>query len=323
MCVIAIQVLGYNILNASVPHKMIRGFVLKVVCVHTMYPCMTSLFPHCSEDLVQLGHRHGTVTSPYVRMEGVDTAVIARKMPHTDPLCQKFYFQAFFSPDLACPSKRDANDTICCTHDNLRFCVNMALENLHSSKVRIVLLARDQEEIMSLNLKGTFQMTGMKGDVIALVTVKKDAAPDAIKVQQLDLKDQSHQKLLAGTDICVVFESAMDKIPIVAKQLPKQAFMLTIADPKMDHSKINDEIQISGFSAVACLKCCLATMTLFCQGNRSPRGKTYVVDASEHVNFEWVQELKQNLVTAGPDDRVWVVSQEDPISGIVGMVNSL
>ena len=286
----------------------------------TLYALMVVETP-CSFDI-----SINTTTSPYVRIQGIETTVLARKMPHTDPLCQKSYFQAFFSPHLTCPSDQKARDTTCCTLDNLRFCIDTAMENFFSSKMGVVVMANNVDEVLSINFKEAFQMTGLVGDVSVVVMQKNYASPLShigVEVHQLDLQEQVQQKLFNKTNICIFFQSIIDKLPMITKHLPKHAFILMIEDPKINNSKTVAELESSGFVAIASLKCRLWTMSLFCQANKDQRGTTHVVDVSEHVKFEWVEELKSTLEAAGPDDRVWVVSQQDPISGIIGMTKSL
>ena len=235
-----------------------------------------------------------------IEIRGLNASLVGRRRPPSVPVLETYEFVPHFVP----PSLSRINLA--------RFCVQLALENLQIQKFSIVEVdAYDgKEPLSSFFAQALGDLPLVTGDLNYLTS--RPVKVEAVNVHDCVLTTFNNAHFIIDAEVV----SNLSKLEILFGQLCEGGFILsreTNVPTKIDPQNLSQGCQI-----VAIIPLNDEFIVILQYFKVKPKVPSTVIAVTSE-NFDWLEKLKE-AIKQGP---VIAYSQNDPLSGIIGLVNCI
>ena len=235
-----------------------------------------------------------------VEMRGLQASLVSRRRPPGVPVLETYQFIPHISGSAL--SKINV----------VRFCVQLALENIPTSKVMSVEIdANDEKEPLSDYFgQALGDLPLITGDINYLTSKELDL--EKVLVQDCSLSSFSNINFIIKSEVLNDTQFLTD----AALQLAEGGFV--VSREKIVNEKLFSNSLPDGFQIVAVIPSEEEFIVLVQYFKVKPTVATKVVKVSSE-NYDWIEELKQEVQKG----QVIAYSEKEKFSGIIGLVNCI
>ncbi|XP_017118527.1 fatty acid synthase [Drosophila elegans] len=297
-----IQILGTDSRNLLLPTKIRK---LKINGVHH-FNLMTKMDPENRFFDVYVDHMYDRIIAGGIELVGLHASPVQRRRPPGIPVLEEYVFLPF-SPSRILSLKNAA-----------RVCVQIALENNPSLKMKLVEVDTDGEKPMLTSfLESIEDLPVITGDYILLTSQKQEDIP-GVRIENGNLSCQTncHFVLLTGLEK----EHLKDNIETAHKVLVDNGYMLLRLKCKANNSAWDVLEKFRTITTIP-IDTHEETFVLLQKVSKKLTVQPVLVKVSEHdETFDWIAVLQSAINTKTP---AIVYSFNETFNGLIGLVNCL
>ncbi|XP_059470308.1 fatty acid synthase [Neocloeon triangulifer] len=246
-----------------------------------------------------------------VEMRGLKASLAPRRMqPGNEPSLEKYVFSPY-------ESSNEQNKSAA-----MQICVHVALENTPAMKIKAleIVPSNDTEDLLATEIVNVVEKEPMMHMDMALNGADVPAELEPFGVKSTDkIPADSTLHMIVSRNVLL---GAPAQLPILAGAIKAGGFVILREDKAVDNQKLS-LIEKAGLQFIATQSGSKGFIVLL----RKPLEVTDIpalVVRANGTKFEWVEQLKNALLSSEKEGRkVFVVSEGEEISGVVGMINCL
>jgi len=255
------------------------------------------------------------VKSHGVELKGLKASLAPKRTTaQSAPKLEEYVFAAY-KDEVVAPEATKARA--------LRTCVDLVIENTQTLKLKIAEVVEQAEEAVVLDVHDIAMSQPMYQDDVTLFTVKSEAAKVTDSMQKAGLKlttKDTVEKLVPeqGTHLLVVHNSEKF-VETLEASVKDGGFVLLMVPAGQTVATVPK------FNTVAKKMTKEQDYYLFRKINEATN-KAHVVIPIDNQKFDWVEKVKEGMTLASTDPeapKMYLFSQNNPQSGILGLVNCL
>lgn len=234
-----------------------------------------------------------------VEIINLQANVVARRKPPGIPVLERFQFVPNISTNKYS------------TADGVRICVQTALENVLTYKIKSVEVdTMNKAPIIPLLQEALGDLPLITADLMLLTT--QDLSLKGIHVEDGKLSTQSNCLIVIAAGVLRNNQFLTD----TAKSLSEVAYVIT-----RETNITTEEIKLpTDYAIVSCINVENEIFVLLQYSKKRTIGKEVVIQVSENdKEFAWLEKVKSEI----KNGKVILYSQNEKLSGIMGLVNCI
>lgn len=235
-----------------------------------------------------------------IEIRGLKTSPVNRRKPPSNPVLETYNF----IPHLPAPEMQ--------MFDALRLCVQLALENLPSTKVRGIEVDTENKASIIQFLQGALSDLPLVTSELMFLS-KQDVNLGTIHVEDGKLSTQTNCLFLIGSKCYSKPKFVSDSIPSMAAN----GFLISREALNFDG---NSTPPPAGFQVLCIIPVGDETIVLLQHRISKPSSSaTTVIKIAMNEEYRWIERVKTGL-KKGP---ILLISEKEQCSGLIGFVNCL
>lgn len=296
-CLLQIQILGKDTRSLILPTG-----IQKLIINTKEHLAITSSFEDPENVVmdVKVSEELGILRSGGVEITGLQANVVGRRRPPGIPVLEKYEFV----PNIG--------DSEYSTSDGLRICIQLALENCPTIKVKAIEVGnKNKTPIISHIFDALADLPLVTPDLMLLTP--QEVELDNIHVEDGKLSTQTNCLFVIASEV-ISDEEFLEKS---ATSLADNGFLISRENSEFSHKGMKLP---QGYHLISVLNVENEKLVLLQHFKRKFMGNPTIITVSESDSeFSWLEKTKA-AIKNGP---TILVSQGEPLSGIIGLVNCL